>query len=201
GYGTPTPRARLVTRSTLDGGALDDVLFPVIVKPNFEGSSKGISGATSVCEDAYELAEVVDKQLDRFEAGLLVERYLRGTDVACYYVDGLGNDGILDPVEFVIEPQFAGLYNVYDYKLKNVKPDHVAVRPAELPPAVIERIQSMTRRIARAVDLKDFGRCEFRVTSSPSQRHEVHFLEVDALPTLDPAAPIFASARQRGVDY
>ncbi len=133
GYGVPTPRARLVTRSTLEGGALDDVVFPVIVKPNFEGSSKGISGASSVCEDAHELAEVVDKQLDRFEAGLLVERYVRGTDVACYFVDGLGNDGILDPVEIVIDPQFAGLYNVYDYQLKNVKSKHVTVRPAQLP--------------------------------------------------------------------
>ncbi|MFS8066572.1 MAG: D-alanine--D-alanine ligase, partial [Byssovorax sp.] len=55
-YGVPTPRARLVTRATLESGALDDMTFPVIVKPNFEGSSKGISGAFSVCEDAYELA-------------------------------------------------------------------------------------------------------------------------------------------------
>ena len=52
-YGVPTPRARLVTRATLESGALDDMTFPVIVKPNFEGSSKGISGAFSVCEDAY----------------------------------------------------------------------------------------------------------------------------------------------------
>jgi D-alanine--D-alanine ligase len=202
GYGVPTPRARLITRSTIEAGALDDIVFPVIVKPNFEGSSKGISGASSVCEDAYELAEVVDTQLDRFEAGLIVERYLRGTDVACAFVDGLGNDGFLDPVEYVIEPQFSGLYNVYDYKLKNVKPEHVTTRPAELPPQVIERIQSLSRRIVRGVDLKDFGRCEFRVTPpSPSHGYEVHFLEVDALPTLQPGGGIFVGARQRGVDY
>src|SRR5688572_20494073 len=34
GYGVPTPRARLVTRATLEAGALDDLVFPVIVKPN-----------------------------------------------------------------------------------------------------------------------------------------------------------------------
>jgi D-alanine--D-alanine ligase len=201
-YGVPTPRARLVSRATLESGALDDMTFPVIVKPNFEGSSKGISGAFSVCEDAHELAGIVDRQLGRFEAGLIVERYLRGTDVACAFVDGLGQDGIVDPVEYVIDPQFSGLYNVYDYQLKNVKPEHVTVRPAELPQSVIERIQSLTRRVVRAVDLKDFGRCEFRVTPpSAGSGYEVHFLEVDALPTLEPGGGIFLAAKLRGVEY
>jgi D-alanine-D-alanine ligase len=202
GYGVPTPRARLVTRATLESGALDDVVFPVIVKPNFEGSSKGISAAFSVCENPNELAEVVDRQLLRFEAGLIVERYVRGTDVACAFIDGLGTDGTLDPVEYVIDPQYAGLYNVYDYQLKNVRFDHVRVRPPELPTPVLERIQSLTRRIVRALDLKDFGRCEFRVTPPlPNGSHEVHFLAVDALPTLQPGEGIFVSAKQRGVDY
>ena len=201
-YGVPTPRARLVTRSTLEAGALDDMTFPVIVKPNFEGSSKGISGAFSVCEDAYELAEVVDRQLVRFEAGLIVERYIRGIDVACAFVDGVGPDGVLQPIEYVIEPQHAGLYNVYDYHLKNVKPDHVTLRLSELPAAVTERIQSMTRRIVRALDIKDLGRCEFRVTPASGQRgYEVLFLEVDALPTLEPGAGMFLAARATGVDF
>ena len=201
-YGVPTPRARLVTRATLESGALDDMTFPVIVKPNFEGSSKGISGAFSVCEDAYELAEVVDRQLVRFEAGLIVERYVRGIDVACSFVDGIGPDGVLDPIEYVIEPQHAGLYNVYDYHLKNVKPGHVSLRAPELPAPVLERIQSLTRRIVRALDIKDLGRCEFRITPSGGQRgYEVHFLEVDALPTLDPSAGMFVAARARGIDF
>jgi D-alanine--D-alanine ligase len=198
-YGVPTPRARLVSLSTLESGALDDIIFPVIVKPNFEGSSKGISGAFSVCEDAHELAEVVDRLLGRFEAGLIVERYLRGVDVACTFVDGLGSDGILEPVEYVIDPQASGLYNVYDYNLKNVKPEHVTVRPATQPQPVLDRIQSLTRRIVRGLDLKDIGRCEFRVTPKGTENgHEVHFLAVDALPSLE---PIFVSATLRGIDY
>lgn len=202
GFGVPTPRARLLTRTTLESGALDDIAFPVIVKPNFEGSSKGISGATSVCEDAYELAEVVERQIGRFEAGLIVERYIRGTDVACAFVDGIGPDGILDPIEYVIEPSFAGLYNVYDYHLKNVKPEHVTIRRAELPKDVIARIQALARRIVRAVDIKDLGRCEFRVSPAAGNGgYEVNFLEVDALPTLEPSAGLFLAARLRGVDF
>jgi D-alanine-D-alanine ligase len=199
-YGVPTPRARLVTRNTLESGALDDITFPVIVKPNFEGSSKGISGTSSVCEDAHELAEVADRLLARFEAGLIVERYLRGIDVACTYVDGLGEGGALDPFEYVIDAQASGAYNVYDYHLKNVKPEHVTMRPAMLPQPVTERIQSLTRRIVRALDLKDMGRCEFRVTPPSAQHgHEVHFLTVDALPSLEPGGGVLVGSRS--VDY
>jgi D-alanine--D-alanine ligase len=201
-YGVPTPRARLVSRATLESGSLDDLAFPVIVKPNFEGSSKGISGSFSVCEDVYELAEVVDQQLNRFEAGLLVERYLRGVDVACAFVDGLGTDGILDPVEYLIDPSSKGRYNVLDFKLKNERADQVTLRMAEFPPQVLDRIRALTRRIVRAVDVKDFCRCEFRVTKGTGARDfDVHFLELDALPTLDPSAGIALAAAARGVEF
>ncbi|WP_434045711.1 MULTISPECIES: D-alanine--D-alanine ligase family protein [Sorangium] len=214
-YGVATPRARLVNRTTLEGGALDDVSFPVIVKPNFEGSSKGIYREWSVCEDAHHLAEVVERQLARFEAGLLVEHYVAGIDVACAFVDGLKEaggarpsgagipEGVLTPVEFVIDPQVPGSYNVYDFNLKHAKPERVTRRPAQLPPQTIERIRSLTARIVRALDLKDHARCEFRVTpsSSRNQGHDVHFLEVDGLPTLQPGASVFVAAAQRGVDF
>ncbi|XYH99703.1 ATP-grasp domain-containing protein [Sorangium sp. So ce1128] len=214
-YGVTTPRARLVNRTTLESGALDDVSFPVIVKPNFEGSSKGIFREWSVCEDAYHLAEVVERQLARFEAGLLVEHYVAGIDVACSFIDGLKEasgartngtvtpEGVLAPIEFVIDPQVPGSYNVYDFNLKHAKPEHVTLRPAQLPAQTIERIRSLTARIVRALDLKDHARCEFRVTPSPSrnQGHDVHFLEVDGLPTLQPGASVFVAAAQRGVDF
>src|SRR3954447_12285960 len=40
GFGVPSPRGRLVTREGMKNGGLDDFAFPVIAKPNFEGSSK-----------------------------------------------------------------------------------------------------------------------------------------------------------------
>ncbi|HEY4120747.1 MAG TPA: ATP-grasp domain-containing protein [Byssovorax sp.] len=201
-YGVPTPRGRLVTRATIESGALDDLTFPVIVKPNFEGSSKGITGDANVCEDPYELAELVDQKLTRFDAGLLVERFVRGVDVACAFVDGLGDDGILPPIEYVLDPSSSGAHNVYHFALKNLRPDQVTIRPAELPRPVIERIESLTRRIVRAVDLKDYGRCEFRVARGGGPNGwDVHFLELDALPTLDPGAGLAQAAAHAGADF
>ncbi|MBK9265812.1 MAG: ATP-grasp domain-containing protein [Polyangiaceae bacterium] len=202
GYGVPTPRARLVTRRALEAGALDDVTFPVIVKPNFEGSSKGISSDFSVCQNTHELAEVVERQLVRFPAGLIIEQFLRGIDISCSFVAGLGRDGILDPIEYVIAPASSKEYNVYDFYLKHVRPEHVTLRIAELPGPVLDRIQDLSQRVVKALDIQDLGRCGFRVAkSSSASGYDVHFLEVDALPSLDPNGGMFIATRKSGTDF
>src|SRR3974390_2186361 len=48
GWGVPSPPGRFVTRAMLSRGGLDELPFPVMVKPNFEGSSKGISDGNVV---------------------------------------------------------------------------------------------------------------------------------------------------------
>jgi len=202
GFGVPTPRARLVTRVGIESGALDDVVFPVIVKPNFEGSSKGISSDFSICEDGHELAEVVDRELARFPAGLLVERFVPGIDVSCSFVEGLGADGILEPVEYVIDPAYGNQYNVRDFRLKNARREHVSSRVAEISQATIDRIQTLTRRIVRALDVRDFCRCEFRVSpASNGKSQDVSFLEIDALPSLETRSGMFVAAQKIGTDF
>ena len=59
-----------------------------IVKPNFEGSSKGI-GQDSVVEDPIALGRVLDELLAKYPDGALVERYVPGIDVRVVRVEGL----------------------------------------------------------------------------------------------------------------
>lgn len=202
-YGVPTPRGRVVTRETLESGALEDVTFPVIVKPNFEGSSKGISEA-NICRDAYELATVVSAQLARFESGVLVEQFLQGIDVACTYVEGLCEDGILEPVEYAIDPQFAGSYNLYDFTLKHVKQEHVhAVVPSSFPKEIIDQVKRLTKRIVRALNLKEHARCDFRISPPklPGEAYQISFLEVDGLPSLEPSSALFKCAQYSNASF
>jgi len=75
--GIDTPRARLVTpeelRRVKDPGTLG-LALPVIVKPNYEGSSKGI-GDEAVVRDARALAEVLPQALRAYPNGVLVEEF------------------------------------------------------------------------------------------------------------------------------
>ncbi len=79
--------------------------YPVIVKPNFEGSSKGIT-QDSVVEDPLRLHEVVREALSRYPAGLLVEEFVAGRDLTVPFLEAAAPErgGVLQPVEYVIDP-------------------------------------------------------------------------------------------------
>src|SRR5580658_128659 len=72
GHGVPSPRGRLITRESLCAGGLDELHYPVIAKPNFEGSSKGIT-QESIALDSGGLGRIVDELLFSYPDGVLVE--------------------------------------------------------------------------------------------------------------------------------
>ncbi len=178
---------------------LDGWRYPVIVKPNFEGSSKGIT-QESVVEDRQRLRALVEKQLLRFPAGLLVEEFIPGKDLTVAFLEKASPDrgGVLAPVEYVIaEEQLSKRrYRIYDYDLKAVHSDAVQVRcPAQLPAWVLERAQEMARKAYKALGVRDLGRIDFRVADDG----QVYFIEINALPSLEPGAGIYAAAALEGL--
>ncbi len=82
----------------------DELHFPVIVKPNFEGSSKGITQA-SVAENVESLKKKVAEALEKYPAGLLVEEFIVGKDLTVPFLEYVDNDfdGVLSPVEYVVD--------------------------------------------------------------------------------------------------
>lgn len=191
--GVPSPRGRLVTRDSLRAGGLDDLVFPVIAKPNYEGSSKGITQA-SVAEDASDLGRVVDELLDAYPDGVLVERYVPGADVRVYKIDG---HGVLPPVRLRVDPAYEQRVAIYDYALAV---DHAAaVTPvgAELSPRASGRVAELAERVFSALGTRDLGYLDFRVASDG----EVFFLSATPLPSLEPGGPFAVAAGLRGLDY
>src|SRR5258707_7168387 len=87
-------------------------------------------------------------------------------------------------------------YQIYDYDLKSVHYDAVHVRcPAEFPAWVLERGQEMARRAYKALGVRDLGRIDFRVADDG----QVFFIEINALPSLEPGAGIYAAAALEGL--
>jgi len=200
--GIDTPRARLVTARDVAllekiEGSLG-VPLPAIVKPNYEGSSKGI-GDDSVARDWRSLRALVEKMVKQYPAGVLVEEFIPGVDVTVPFVEGLGDEGVMMPVEYVIEAASRSKFNIYDYRLKNTAADKVNVRcPAELPRDVLARLRSISKTAVRLLGMRDVGRIDFRLGDDG----RIYFLEVNALPSLEPGASIFAaSKREQGFSY
>ena len=196
-HGVVSPKGQFI--EDLAELKLEGWRFPLIVKPNFEGSSKGIT-QESVVEDRLRLRALVERQLSRFPAGVLVEEFIPGKDLTVAFLEksAIERAGVLTPVEYVIdESELAKRrYRIYDYDLKSVHYDAVKVKcPADFPAWVLERAQDMARRAYKALGVRDLGRIDFRVADDG----QVYFIEINALPSLEPGAGIYAAAALEGL--
>ncbi len=199
--GVDTPASRLVTARELAllekvEGSLG-VPLPAIVKPNYEGSSKGI-GDESVARDWKSMRALVEKMVKLYPSGVIVEEFIPGLDITVPFIEGLGEDGVLTPVEYVIESAAKSKYNLYAYRLKNTDSARVTVRcPAELPRDVLQRVKSLSKIVVRTLGMRDVGRIDFRLGDDG----RIYFLEVNALPSMEPGASLFAAAKREGLGY
>ncbi len=166
-----------------------EAIAPVIVKPNFEGASKGITAASVVtAPDA--LAPLVGTLLDRYPTGVVVEEYVAGTDVAVGWVDGIG---LLPAIAYRYE---AGRYPVYDFALKHEVCERVSIEiPARLGDVTSARVAAAAARAFGVLGVAGLGRADFRVTPAG----EPVFLEMNPLPSLAPEdLELYGAAAQLG---
>lgn len=197
-HGVPSPRGALITR--LDALDVGGWRFPIIAKPNFEGSSIGITAA-SVVDDLDALRDLVVSLLARFPAGVLVEEFIVGRDVVVPYLEGVSPEtgGVLEPASTHVEPSLVAgrRHQLYDYTLKTAGAQGVsAVVPAEITAAERERAVALARVTFQALGVRDLGRIDLRVAEDGA----VYFIEANALPSLEPGASIYRSAALVGLD-
>jgi D-alanine--D-alanine ligase len=196
-HGIRTPGWQYVEK--LNELTAENLRFPVIVKPNFEGSSKGIT-QDSIAETLDEVRAKVSQALAKYPAGVLVEEFISGRDLTVPFLAAVDNDydGVLTPVEYIIaaEATSARKYAIYDYDLKVNDYSAVSVRaPANIPPKTAEDVRKMAQKIFQVLDCRDLGRIDFRLSDAGVP----YFLEINALPSLEPGAGIYASAALDGL--
>ena len=194
--GVPVPEGYYVSDKKELNSFAKDITYPVFVKPNFEGSSKGITDR-SICRSQKELEEYGAELLREFSDGILVEQYIEGKDVTVPYVAGLGKRGVLYPVEYVFA-ESAQDKKIYDFALKNERDGEVAVRcPANIPKESYEKIVLATLSCVQSLSAADMGRADFRVT----ENGDIYFIEFNALPSLQPGAGLFEATKALGLTY
>jgi D-alanine-D-alanine ligase len=198
--GIDTPRARMVVPDDMQRGRDIGMLglsFPVIVKPNYEGSSKGISDE-AVARDARALLELLPRSLRKYPAGVLVEEFVSGTDVTVPYVEGVGDEGVLTPVDYVIDPSVRSRFNIYDYRLKSTDASRVSVRcPPDLQRDVVARLRGLSKLAIRTLGIRDLCRVDFRL----GEDGRIYLLEINALPSLERGSSTFSATAREGLDY
>lgn len=198
--GVPTPKWVMI--DNMD--SMEDVRraalnFPLIVKPNFEGSSMGIS-EDSIVENERDLRTRVQTMLARFPEGLLVEEFIEGDDLTVPFLERANPEyqGILEPAQYEYGAEIAARrrYNIYDYEMKITYHSAVTVRvPANISADQREAAFAFSQRAIRALGIRDAARIDFRIDRSG----QLQFIEINALPSFEPGSSIYTSAALAGL--
>ncbi len=179
-HGVPTPRFRLYTAN--EPIHTSGLRYPMIIKPNAEGSSKGIADVC-IAQDAAQLTALVAQNLARYGGDVLAEEFLSGRE---FTVGLLGNGGTLKvfpPMEIVYHKSPTAGYNVYNYTVKQQYASFVTYRcPAEIPETMERQLIRLSKKIFTALGCRDFARIDFRA----DENDRLYFIEINPLPGLAP---------------
>lgn len=164
-----------------DASALEALAYPAIVKPNDEGSSKGIRDGQCLVSDAAAAAARCLALARRYGRPALVEEFLPGPEVTVG-VAGSGREArVLGMME--IGPQDGSGPFVYTVEAKRDFRRRVRYHvPPRLPEAIRETLACRALAAYRLLGCRDIARLDFRCDASGQPR----FLECNPLPGLDP---------------
>lgn len=175
------PVARgLLVESEADEADLSSLCFPVIVKPNDEGSSKGIreNAVVAQVDDAIEGCRSLR---ERYGCPVLVEEFLPGMEVTVGVAGNWPSARILGMME--IAPANSEDRFVYSVDVKRDFRRRVRYHvPPRLAEKTIESLRSLAFRAFRLLGCRDIARLDFRLDAAG----QPHFLECNPLPGLNP---------------
>ena len=197
-HGIRTPRFASSYRGKLDH--VDDLEFPLIVKPASEDGSVGID-AGAVVRSLRELMERVSMIQEKFDCPALIEELIEGREI---YVGVLGNEKpvALPVVELDLSKLPEGMPKIAGKEVKWDKGTEAyeVTRSAgakNLDEQMTRKLQDVALQVYTALKLRDYGRVDMRLT--PDGR--VYVIEANPNPWLAPEAELAIAAQLAGRAY
>lgn len=217
-HGLPTPRFQEFF--TPDDPLDAKLRFPLFLKPNREGTGKGITDKSIVSTEA-ELRDYVAYLLKNYKQSVLVEEYVDGRDLTCGLVGNLEPSALNAPIPLdALHPRDGGLgvdyagvhffpisevdYTVYPPGTEPVYSNRLKVEladnyhsfcPAPLPEDTAAEIRRLTLEVFRRTQSHDMGRVDFRLDRWTRQPQ---ILEINALPGITPTSDMTLCAQAEG---
>ncbi|MFA5345026.1 MAG: ATP-grasp domain-containing protein [Candidatus Omnitrophota bacterium] len=191
----PTPNFQVFIKGTEELNP--DLRFPLIVKPNCEGSAKGIS-KLNVVNNTQDLFKRVKDILSVYKQEALVEEFIEGKELTVGILEN-GKTRVLP----ILEIDFSDCKNsgeyFYSWKMKEYQGNKELGLvptfhcPARLDSETEKAVKDVALRTHRAVGCLDISRTDIRL----DKFNVPYVLEINPLPGLDPKEsnfPIMAYA-------
>ncbi|MEZ4752092.1 MAG: P1 family peptidase [Bdellovibrionota bacterium] len=196
-HGVAAPKGILVTKA--EPNIPKDLRFPLFIKPNSEGSSKGIT-QDSIVENLEQCQARIKQLLPQYPAGLVVEEFIPGKELSIPYLEAFPGK-FLPIVEHTFDLKKLGAkYNIYEYEMKQAseRAKAVAVKcPADISEEETKKVIQISREIFSFMNCPDVGRIDVRLHNDGTP----YFIELNPLPSLHPVGSLMTAARVKGLEY
>lgn len=179
--------------------------FPLFIKPNGEGSSKGIFNA-SMAHNTVELIAAVEKIINEYHQPALVEQYLSGREFTVALMGNGDEVEALPIVEINFQELPTHLAPVYSYEAKWIfdtkeNPLDIFTCPAQLDDELKNNIETICKKAYKVLRCRDWSRIDVRLDSAGIP----NIIEINPLPGILPNPEDNScfpkAARSAGMNY
>jgi len=172
----------------------DHLKFPQIVKPRFEGSSKGLSDDSRV-ENIDGLKKQADYIITTYKQPALIEEFISGQEFTVAII-GNYNPEVMPLVQIKIDGRLK--LNDKFYTFARITSDRLEyICPARISHDLNKKISDIALKVYNAVECRDFGRVDFRVDKDGRP----YVLEINPLPSLSTEDVFSVVAKEIGITY
>ncbi len=175
-----TPNWKIVTRDqTLNE---DNSEFPLVIKPNDQGSTVGLT----VVHDESELGPALNLAYN-YSSSVMVEQFIEGRELTVTLIGGKAL-----PVCEIIPS-----HELYDYECKYTSGMSKYVCPADIDLDLTKRVQEITERLFDVLKCRHYSRADFRL----DHEDNLWFLEMNTLPGMTDTSLAPMAAKAAGFSF
>jgi D-alanine-D-alanine ligase len=175
-----TPNWEIVTRGqTLNE---DNSEFPLVIKPNDQGSTVGLT----IVHDESELGPALNLAYN-YSSSVMVEKFIEGRELTVTLIGGKAL-----PVCEIIPS-----HELYDYECKYTPGMSKYVCPADIDLDITKRVQEITERLFEVLKCRHYSRADFRL----DHENNLWFLEMNTLPGMTDTSLAPMAAKAAGFSF
>jgi D-alanine-D-alanine ligase len=184
-YGITMANAVLIRKGeTLDPVHLiNETGLPCFVKPNASGSSFGVTKV----KKKEELLSAIDTAFNESDE-VLIEAFMNGREVACGVVKSKSKIIVLPVTEIISKNEF------FDYEAKYTPGKSDEITPADMPVAVTNEIQRISKFVYDLLGCKGIVRVDFIVIGE-----KPYFIEINTVPGMTKESIVPKQAAAAGI--
>ena len=172
--------------NSIDIDKLQRLNYPVIVKPNAEGSSIGITQRSLVSTPDDVILYYNSPDISCFDS-ILAKEYISGYEVTSLII-GNNDDQIIFPLLICCGNKCYFDKEIMDIEVKQSRKRGYIHPNKFLSQNCINNIMHVTTEVKRSIGLRDIARIDFRITKD----EEIFFIEVNSNPVLSGSSELGA---------